>query len=91
MVGLGLLAILVQAIAIGVFAQKRLGRTGIVWALVALALSGGAMLVVDAARSQTDPTIPQDAKDLTAVIMVLGFSTVVTMIVLLTLPRKGRA
>lgn len=90
MIGLVLAGITLQALAIGVFAQKRLGRTGVVWALVALALSGGAMFVVESARGQTDPAIPQSTKDLIAGIMVLGFSTVVTLIVLLTLPRKGR-
>lgn len=85
-----LLVMLAAAIAVGVFAQKAKGRTGIVWALIALACQGAVFVVFGMASAAHNPGLLETDSGMGALgIFTVGIGAGVAAVIVATLPNRA--
>ncbi|PWR18378.1 hypothetical protein DKG74_19175 [Zavarzinia aquatilis] len=83
--------VLAQVIGLGVLAQKKFRRVGVIWSLIAAALDLGLLALISAAKGPQlsgAGGISDQARDLTALLLTVGPSTLVVLGVLATLPNN---
>lgn len=85
-----LLVMLAAAIAVGVFAQKSKGRTGIVWTIIALACQAVVFIVFGMSSAAHNPGLLETDSGMGALgIFTVGIGAGVAAVIVATLPNRS--